>query len=244
MSDTSVHLSIVIPAFNEEHRIGDTLDVFMAYLKRQEYTWEIVVVDDGSTDAMTSMLHQNYPDTAQVKVLSYAKNRGKGYAMRTGVQEASGRYILISDADSSTPIEEIEKFWPRFKVGADVVIGSRAMALSDVQVHQPWYRQTMGRMFNLLLRLLQLTRFKDTQCGFKGIRAVCVETIFSRMTIDGFGADCEMLFIAEKFGYNVEEIPVRWINSADTRVHPIFDSLDMFMEVMRIRMNAFLGKYR
>ena len=247
MVDQAIKLSIVIPAFNEERRIGETLDLFITYLNRQSYTWEILVVDDGSTDEMVPYLNTHYMvthDAPTLHILTYETNRGKGYAMRKGVQAASGEFILVSDADASTPIEDIEKFWPHFDSGADIVIGSRAMQESDVQIRQPLYRQSMGRIFNLLLRILRLTRFKDTQCGFKGIRATCVETVFSRMTIDGFGADCEMLLIAEKFGYVVEEVPVRWLNSLDTRVHPIFDSMDMFFEVLSVRFKSLMGKYR
>ncbi len=247
MSEHTIKLSIVIPAYNEERRIGETLDKFIAYLDTQAYGWEIIVVDDGSSDQMVSLLNKQYIEQGNsdcIHLVTYEANKGKGYAMRMGVQAAKGTFILVSDADASTPIDDIEKFWPRFDDGADIVIGSRAMVDSDVQVRQPLYRQSMGRIFNLLLRILRLTRFKDTQCGFKAIRNSCVDTVFSRMTIDGFGADCEMLLIADKFGYTVEEVPVRWLNSIDTRVHPVFDSMDMFFEVLSVRLKSIMGKYR
>lgn len=246
MSEQNIKLSVIIPSYNEERRIGATLDQFIEYLNQQDYSWEILVVDDGSTDNMTSILQDKYlgdEEETPVRLISYPKNRGKGYAMRVGVAESKGEFALVSDADASTPLDDIEKFWPRFDAGADIVIGSRAMPQSDVQIRQPLYRQSMGRIFNLLLRFLRLTRFKDTQCGFKVIRMTCVETVFSRMTMDGFGADCEMLYIAEKFGYTVEEVPVRWLNSIDTRVHPIFDSFDMFIEVVSVRFRSLMGKY-
>lgn len=241
MTTSEFKLSVLIPAYNEEFRVCDTLDLLEAYFGGQVYEAEIVVVDDGSVDNTSAVIAERHPG---VHVVSYPKNRGKGYATRIGGPQCSGEYVLIYDADGSTPIEDVEKLWPYFEEGADIVIGSRAMTDSDVQVRQPLYRQSMGRIYNTLLRILGLTTFKDTQCGFKGIRSACVEKVFPLMTIDGFGADCEMLFVAAKHGFRIEEVPVRWLNSPDTRVHPIFDSLDMIREVLIVRMKSLKGKYR
>jgi dolichyl-phosphate beta-glucosyltransferase len=238
---SSIQLSILIPAYNEEFRVCGTIELLEAYLDQQDYGWEILVVNDGSTDKTSLVVAERHPE---VRLVEYSGNKGKGYATRIGAPQCKGEFILIYDADGSTPIEDVEKLWPFFDDGADIVIGSRAMDNSDVQVRQPLYRQSMGRIYNVLLRLLMLTNFKDTQCGFKGVRYSCVETVFPLMTIDGFGADCEMLFIAAKKGYQIEEVPVRWLNSPDTRVHPIFDSLDMIREVLIIRFKSLLGKYK
>lgn len=241
MSSPSIQLSILIPSYNEEFRICGTLEILESYIGGQSYAAEIVVVNDGSADRTAEVVAEKHPN---VLVVSYAENRGKGYATRIGAPQCSGEYVLIYDADGSTPIEDIEKLWPWFEDGADIVIGSRAMSDSDVQIRQPLYRQSMGRIYNVLLRMLWLTSFKDTQCGFKGVRSTCVEKVFPLMTTDGFGADCEMLYIAEKHAFRVEEVPVRWLNSIDTRVHAIWDSLDMIREVLIIRFRSFAGKYR
>jgi dolichyl-phosphate beta-glucosyltransferase len=241
MPNDSVRLSVVIPAFNEERRVGGTLEELKDYLDRQPYDYEIVVVDDGSTDGTTRIMQHDFP---AANLVTYAQNRGKGYAMRRGVPVSVGEYVLVYDADGSTPIEDVEKVWPLMEAGADVVIGSRALPESDVRVRQPLYRQSMGRMFNVILRVLRLTSYKDTQCGFKCIRRTCAEAVFPKLTVDGFGADCEMLYVAHLLGYRIEEIPVCWINSPDSRVNAFWDSLDMFREVVTVRWRSLLGAYR
>lgn len=236
----SVRLSVVIPCYNEAKRIGTTLDAFQNYLKRQAYSSEILVVDDGSTDGTARHVEAEYPE---VRVVAYESNSGKGRATKLGMEHACGEIRLISDADASTPLEEIEKFWPAFEAGASVVIGSRALPESDIEVRQPWYRENMGRIYNVLLRILRLTEFPDTQCGFKAYTAESCKIIFPRQRMKGFGADCECLYIAKKHGIKTVQIPIRWLNSPDTRVHALFDSLDMIREVLIVRFLAFLGKY-
>lgn len=240
-SDMPVRLSVILPCFNESGRIGATLDSFQEYLANQDYASEIVVVDDGSTDDTAEVVRQGYPN---VRVERYETNRGKGWATQVGMKVARGEFRLVSDADASTPLDEIEKFWPAFDDGASVVIGSRALPESDIAVRQPWYRENMGRIFNLLLRVLHLTDFPDTQCGFKAYTAESCDIIFPRQRMEGYGADCECLYIAKKHGLKVVQIPVRWLNSPDTRVHAIFDSLDMIREVLLIRIAILMGKYR
>lgn len=242
MSDLrTVHLSIVIPAYNEERRIAGTLQGLQEYLARQEYTSEILVVDDGSEDQTEKIVRASFPE---VTLISYPVNRGKGHAVKVGMLAAHGAYRLFYDADASTPISELEKVWPEFERGAEVVIGSRALRESQIEVRQPMYREYMGRVYNLLLRVLLLTRFPDTQCGFKCLTAECTQTVFPRVTRMGYGSDCEILYIATLDGFPVVEVPVRWINSPDTRVRAIRDSLDMIREVLIIRFNTLTGKYR
>lgn len=235
------HLSVVIPAFNEELRITRSLRLIEDYLAAQEYSHEIIVVDDGSTDNTSEATSSSFPN---VGLIRYEENHGKGYAVKQGMLAATGAYRLFYDADSSTPIEEIEKCWPKFDAGAQVVIGSRALPDSVIEVRQPWHRRAMGRMYNLLLRVLFLTNFPDTQCGFKVLTAESTDTVFSRQVMPGFGMDCEVLCIARIHGIPTSQVPVRWIDSPDTRVRAIGDSLNMFREVLIVRWNIFIGKYR
>jgi dolichyl-phosphate beta-glucosyltransferase len=241
MTDSEpLRLSLIIPAYNEVTRIARTLDNAMAYFARQPYAVEIILVDDGSTDGTASAVRTQFP---QVQVIESPWNRGKGHAMRMGAARSHGEFALVYDADGSTTIEEIEKLWPLFAQGADVVIGSRAVSGAQVETPQPKYRRFMGRVYNLLVRGLGLTSFRDTQCGFKAFTARARDIIFSRLTINGFGSDCEMLVVARLHGLRVEEVPVRWINSADTRVKAVRHSLDMILEVLLIRVRAWTGAY-
>ncbi len=236
-----MHLSIVIPAYNEEARIVDTLDQLTAYLERQDYDWEIIVVDDGSTDQTVKTVENQH--ARNTRVLSYQPNRGKGHAVRTGMDDATGEYRVFYDADASTPIDQVEKLWPMFDAGADIVIGSRSMRDSDVQVHQAWYRENMGRIYNVLLRLLGLTRFPDTQCGFKGFTQHACGVVFPRQTIEGFAFDAELLHIGRIHKLNIAQVPVTWINSPHTTLNATTDSAGMILETIRIRWNALLGRY-
>ena len=235
-----MHLSLVIPAYNEAKRIGPTLELARAYLARQDYDWEIIVVDDGSRDGTAEVARA----CAGVRVVRLERNRGKGAAVRRGMlEEAGGAFRFFYDADASTPIEELESCWPRFADGADVVIGSRALAASRIERRQAWYREHMGRVFNVFLRGMGLTRFLDTQCGFKGFTARAAETCFSRQTLDGFSFDAELLYIAALHGLRVDEVPIRWVNSPKSRVNPVTDSTRMFLDLLRVRANGAAGRY-
>lgn len=237
----AIRLSLVIPAYNEEQRIGDTLRLAQAYLSRQAYQSEIIVVDDGSQDRTAVLVQTVFPD---VRVISYERNRGKGYAVKTGMLAATGEYRVFCDADGSTRIEEVGKFWPRFEAGADIVIGSRALPESDIQIRQHYLRESMGRMFNVLVKLLLREQFLDTQCGFKGFTAESARLLFPRQRLDRFTFDAELLYIARKHGLRVEETPVIWCNVPHSRVHLVWDSLRMFADLIRIRLNDFAGKYQ
>ena len=237
-----MHLSIVIPAFNEQDRIVDTLDHLTGYLSQQDYDWEIIVVDDGSADATKETVENK--NAANTRVIAYQPNRGKGHAVRTGMQEAIGDYCVFYDADASTPIDQVEKLWPMFDNEVDIVIGSRSMAGSDVQVHQAWYRENMGRIYNVLLRFLALTRFPDTQCGFKGFSKHACDIVLPRQTIEGFAFDAELLYIAHIHKLNIAQVPVVWINSPHTTLNAGSDSARMILETLRIRWNAIVGRYQ
>ena len=241
-----MHLSLVIPAYNEAQRLPDTLEKVLAYLDAQDYAAEVVVVDDGSTDDTVGVV-EAYPVSGKtaLHVVPLSVNRGKGAAVRQGMMESTtGAYRVFYDADGSTPIEELEKLWPSFEQGVDVVIGSRALPESDVQVHQAWLREHLGKINNLVLRCLGITHFSDTQCGFKGFTAAACEAIFPQQTIERFSFDAELLYIAEKHGLKVEDVPVRWINSPDSRLNPVTDSLRMVLDLLTIRVKDLMGRYR
>ena len=236
-----MHLSIIIPAYNEELRLAPTLKSVQEYLSTQDYTGEIIVVDDGSSDKTAALVQETFPE---ITVLSYLPNRGKGFAVKTGMLKSDADYALFYDADAATPVSEIDKLWPQFDAGAEVVIASRSLPDSQVEIHQPWYREWMGRMYNLILRAFGLTSLIDTQCGFKCFTRHARETIFPRQTIDGFSFDIELLHIAQCHKLSVHEIPVRWLNDAASSVNPFIDSTKMFFEICIIRLRSFSGAYR
>lgn len=225
-----MYLSVIIPAYNEEERIGATLKKINIYLTQNNYEFELIVVDDGSTDNTVGVAERFH-----AKVLNQAKNMGKGAAVRRGMLEANGKVRLFSDADLSTPIEEINKILPFFNQGFDVVIGSRALQQELIKEHQPWYRETMGKTFNFIVQALVIKGIQDTQCGFKAFTEKAANDIFSVAKIDGFSFDVEALFLANKLGYKVKETPVEWYNDDRSKVNPIFDSIKMLLEIVRIR---------
>lgn len=233
-------LSIVIPAYNEARRIGDTLIKVHAYLMKQTGVSEIIVVDDGSTDRTADVVQKHFP---AVQVISYQPNRGKGHAVRTGMLAAKGDIRLFFDADSSTPIEELDNVFPHIERGADIVIGSRMVTGADVMVHQRWFRERVGRFFNVVLLALGLTHMRDTQCGFKAFTVRATEICFSRQTLERFSFDVEILCIAARHGLKVVEIPVHWINSPDTRVRMLRDAVPTLKELLAIRANLRAGRY-
>ncbi|MBX3180183.1 MAG: glycosyltransferase family 2 protein [Candidatus Hydrogenedentes bacterium] len=243
--DPHPRLSVVIPAYNEAMRIEATLVHLQRYLDKQDYSSEIIVVDDGSTDATFGIVrNMRTPSRIPVRIHQLPENRGKGAAVKAGMAGlARGAVRLFYDADASTPIEELEKVWPALEAGADVVIGSRALPDSRVELHQAPYREFLGRVFNRLLKLLRLTAFLDTQCGFKAFTAEAAEQVFPRQTLEGFSFDVELLFIAARAGLDIREVPVRWINSPASRVNPVTDSARMFRDVFLIHYRNWQGRY-
>ncbi len=235
-----MHLSLIIPAYNEAQRITVTLRLVTAYIQAQSYSSEILVVDDGSTDGTAEAVEQEFQG---IQVIHYEPNRGKGHAVRTGMLAATGAHRVFFDADASTPIEELEKLWPRFEDGADVVIGSRALPDSQIEVPQPRYRTLMGNIFNIFVQCWGLRGIPDTQCGFKGFSARAVQTIFPRQTIERFSFDAELLYIAKKHGLRIDQVPIRWLNSPHTTVNPITDASRMFTDLLAIRARDLMGRY-
>lgn len=240
----SPYLSVIIPAYNEESRLISTLSRIEEYLRRQPYLYELIVVNDGSRDNTAGVALEWKPDGCPLKVIDRKENRGKGYSVREGGTLAQGEYILFSDADLSTPIEEVEKFLPLLKGGMEVVIGSRSLRDSEIVVHQPFHREMMGRVFNGMVRFLAVKGIVDTQCGFKSFSRKAVEKIFPLCLIEGFAFDVEILFLARKFGFSIKEVPVRWFNAPGSSVNPVRDSLAMLKEIFQIRINEWTGKYK
>jgi dolichyl-phosphate beta-glucosyltransferase len=236
-------ISIVIAAYNEERRILSSLFKIKEYFYHRNIDYEIVVVDDGSIDHTNKIVTDVIKDIPHLRVISYSANRGKGYALRQGVLASRGDVILVTDADLSTPIEELSKLLPLiYDSKCDVAIGSRALALSEIIKRQPWWRQSMGRFFNKLVRTLILEDFSDTQCGFKLFRGNIARSLFKEAKINRFAYDVEILAIARKKGRTILEVPIRWINSPESKVNPVQDSLQMFRDLLKIRMTV--GKIR
>ncbi len=240
-----VFLSIVIPAFNEERRLPRSLDQVLAYLNTHKHSTEIVVVDDGSSDGTAKIAAEFARKFPQVRLVRNPGNRGKGFSIRHGVRESRGEWVLFSDADLSAPIEEMEKLFQAIEQEkAHVAIGSRAMDRSLIGVHQSWFRENAGRLFNLLMRLIVGLPFWDTQCGFKLFRRDAAEQAFGKGIIDGFGFDVEVLFIAQSGGHKIVEVPVRWNHADGTKLSLFGDSVKMFTDLLRVRWNQITGKYR
>ncbi|MCW5963657.1 MAG: glycosyltransferase family 2 protein [Bryobacterales bacterium] len=238
-------LSIVIPAFNEQQRLPPTLAKLDAYLATRNFEFiEIVVVNDGSTDATADVVQRAAAERGWCRLLENPGNRGKGYSIRHGMLEAQGTWVLFTDADLSTPIEELGKLEAALGAKqAQVAIGSRALDRSLVEVPQHGLRESAGRFFNIVMRIVTGMAFRDTQCGFKLFEAEAAREIFRRQRLDGFGFDVEILYIARKLGYRVAEVPVRWQDVAGTKVS-LARGLDAFVDILRVRWNDMRGRYR
>ncbi len=229
-------LSVVIPAYNEEERLPDTVRTVESFLEKQPWEWELIVVDDGSADRTAEAAQDAFRSPAS-RAVSLPKNQGKGAAIRHGMlNEARGRFRLFTDADNSTPIEELPGLLEKAeKEGYGVAIGSRALRESRLEVRQPFYREMMGRFFNLIVQLVAVPGIRDTQCGFKLFTAEAAEYVFPRQQLTGFSFDVELLLLARQGGFRIAEVPVRWINSPASRVSAIRDSLRMFRDVLGVR---------
>jgi dolichyl-phosphate beta-glucosyltransferase len=237
---TPPRLSVVIPAYNEAARLPRTLARLDAYLGTASPDHEIVVVDDGSTDDTAGVARRS--GLASLTVIGYEPNRGKGHAVRRGMLAARGARRLMTDADLSTPIEDLPRLEKALDAGADVAIGSRALPTSNVEVRQSWYREGMGRLFNLFVRALALPDLHDTQCGFKLFTSAATEVAFSPARLDGFSFDVETLYIARRRGLRIAEVGVTWRNDEATHVG-LRRGGQAFLDLVRIRRNAARGRY-
>lgn len=230
----SIHLSVVIPAYNEEKRLPQSLSKVMEFLKQQSYTSEVIISDDGSTDQTVPLAAEILKEVPH-RIVTTPQNRGKGHAVRQGVLAAQGEYILFTDADLSTPIEEVTRFLNHLEKDQEVVIGSRALPDSKVMIHQNALRETMGKVFNSIACFFAFKGIHDSQCGFKAFRRESARKLFGLQKLDGFSFDVEIVFLAQKLGLRLLELPVIWRNSAQSRVRVFLDPLLMFWDVLRIR---------
>ncbi|MDO8676155.1 MAG: glycosyltransferase family 2 protein [Candidatus Azambacteria bacterium] len=240
----SKHLSVIIPGFNEEHRIKTTLQAVFNYLSRQDYSWEAIIVSDGSKDRTAEVVVEFISNKPEFRLIANTQNHGKGYAVRTGMLEAEGDFRLFTDADNSTSIEQIEKFWPYFNEGCDIVIGSIEIEGAEIHERAQWYRRFLGKYSKYLIRTVAgLWTIHDTQRGFKCFTAKSAHDIFSMTKIDRFGFDIEVLALAKKLGYKIKEIPVVWDNPADSKVS--FKSyFEVLKDLFKIRLYLWFNAYK
>jgi len=234
-------LSIIIPAYNEESRLPNTLEQVFHFLGKQSFQSDVIVVENGSTDKTFEVV-QKFADQHKNLRVIHNQERGKGGAVQRGVLEAHGEYVFICDADLSMPVGEISKFLPPALKDFDIAIGSRE-APGAVRYNEPYYRHLTGRVFNMLIRLMVLPDLQDTQCGFKCLRARVARDIFPFQTLTGWAFDVELLYIAHHHGYHILEIPIDWYFNADSKVRVLRDSWRMFIDLLVIRRNAMRGRY-
>ena len=235
--------SIVIPAYNESARIPATLRSVVDTIRARDWDAEVVVVNDGSRDKTADVVREFARKYPEIRLLENPENRGKGYTVRHGILHALGDVVLFTDADLSSPMDEAEDLFAAIANGADIAIGSRWLATSRQTHRQPLYRQFFGRCFNLLTRMVMNLPFADTQCGFKAFTRSAAQTVFQLQTIERWGFDPEILFIALKRGYQITEVPVSWAHDARTRISYLRDGLQMLKELAIVRWNALIGRY-
>jgi len=244
MTNFEMEMSVVVPAYNEEKRISLSLPLIYSSLTCRFSRFEIIVVDDGSSDRTAEkVLEFSQHGHPEVRVIRYVTNRGKGYAVRTGILAAQGDIILFSDADLSTPMEELDKLKRVLDQGYDLAIGSRALKDSKIELRQPFYRVVMGKTFNKIVQGLALPGVWDSQCGFKMFKHNAAKQLFGSCRLDGFSFDVEVLFLARKWGMTSHEVPVRWTNSTESKVNPITHALQMLCDVFTLRWYYLLGRY-
>ena len=240
----SKHLSVIIPAYNEERQIKATLEVIYNYLSRQHYSWEAIVVSDGSSDKTVEMVSEFISNKPEFSLIANTLNRGKGFVVKQGMLQAQGDFRLFTDADNSTSIEQIEKFWPCFDEGYDIVIGSIEVPGAVINEQAQWYRRFLGHYSKYLIRIVAgLWKIRDTQRGFKCFNAKSAQDIFSRARIDRFGFDIELLVLAKKMGYKIKEMPIIWNNLGRSHVH-LMDYFATLKDLFKIRWWLWINKYK
>lgn len=241
-ADAAPEISVIVPCFDEETRLLPTLRRLESWLSGRGRTWEVLVVDDGSRDRTTRIADEFAASHGGVRVIRLDRNFGKGAAVRAGFRASRGAFVLFSDADLSTPIEELDRMLVEVDRGVDFVLGSRALPDSNVEIHQAWYRERMGKTFNGIMRLATGIPIRDTQCGFKLLRGRDARELAGEMREDGFAFDVELVLLARRRGLRLLELPVTWRNDAGSRVNPIRDSIHMLASLCRIVRRT--GRYR
>jgi glycosyltransferase involved in cell wall biosynthesis len=237
------YLSIVIPAYNESARIENALERVMSCVAERGWDAEVLVVDDGSKDDTAAIVQRWMTDHPRLHLVQNPGNKGKGYSVRNGLLQAAGEVVMFTDADLSAPMEEAERLIAAIAGGADVAIGSRWMDRTRQTIHQPLYRQFFGRCFNWITRTVMGLPFKDTQCGFKAFKRSTAQVIFRLQTIERWGFDPEILFIARKLKYVIREVPVTWGHDERSRMSYLKDGMKMLQDMSRIRANSIAGRY-
>jgi dolichyl-phosphate beta-glucosyltransferase len=235
--------SIVIPAYNESGRIPATLESVVACIRAQHWNAEVIVVNDGSTDSTAQVVRDIAARDPEIRLIENPGNRGKGYSVRAGILHALGDIVMFTDADLSAPMDEAERLFAAIAAGADIAIGSRWLESGRQTHRQPLYRQVFGRCFNAVCRMVMRLPFADTQCGFKAFTRAAAHTVFQLQTIERWGFDPEILFIALKRGFRVVEVPVSWAHDARTRMSYLKDGMQMLKELALVRWNALTGQY-
>jgi dolichyl-phosphate beta-glucosyltransferase len=239
----SAAVSVIVPAYDEARRIERMLEEAVSYFRARGRAAEILVVDDGSRDETSAVVRAVSRSAPEVRLIRLAQNHGKGYAVRTGMVNASGDRVLFADADGATPIAEIERLDQALDAGADVAVGSRAFINAGVQIKRRWYRHVMGRTFHGLVALLSVRGVRDTQCGFKLFQGAVAHDLFSRMRMTGFSFDVEVLLMAQRRGYRIAEVPVNWVHQPGSKVRLVRDSLLMTRDLLAIHANSVRGEY-
>lgn len=234
-------LSVIIPAYNEEHRLPATIGKISAYLEAQPYSYELIIVENGSQDGTFQVAQKFAEGNPNLRVLRESQ-RGKGLAVKLGMLEACGEYRFMCDADLSMPVTEISRFLPPALTEFDIAIASRE-GPGAIRYNEPAYRHFVGRVFNTMIRLIALPRLHDTQCGFKCFHQSVAEDLFRCQTLAGWSFDVEVLFIAEQRGYRIVELPIPWFFNPDSKVNVMQDSFQMAMDLLRIRLNGLRGEY-
>lgn len=239
----SKHLSVIIPAYNEENRVKGTLEAVYNYLSRQNYLWEVIVVSDGSKDRTVEVVSEFISNKPEINLIANTKNHGKGYVVRQGMLQVQGDYRLFTDADNSTTIEQIEKFWPYLEENYDIIIGSIEVPGAQINEQAQWYRRILGKYSKYIIRIVAgLWSIRDTQRGFKLFTAKAANNIFSRIKIDRFGFDIEVLALAKKMGYKIKEVPVVWDNPPGSTVN-LKSYFEVLKDLFKIRYYLWLNAY-
>jgi len=240
----SKHLSVIIPAYNEEHRIKETLEAVYNYFLRQDYSWEAIIISDGGSSKTVEMVSEFISNKPEFSLIANTLNHGKGFVVRQGMFQAQGDFRLFTDADNSTSIEQIEKFWSYFEEGYDIVIGSIEVPGAVINEHAQWYRRILGKWSKYLIRVVAgLWEIHDSQRGFKCFSAAAAQNIFSRAKIDRWGFDIEVLALAKKIGYKIKEVPVVWNNSGKSSVH-LSSYFETLKDLFKIRWYLWTNKYK
>lgn len=230
-----IDLSVVIPAFNEEKRLPFTLVDTLDFLEKQRYLFEIIIVDDGSFDGTCEVVNRFVRMGKPVNLISYKPNQGKGNAVKTGALAAVGNQILLADADGATPIAELKRLEMAIQNGADIAIGSRAVKSEETKIETAWYRRFLGQAFNRVVNLIAVPGIRDTQCGFKLFTNSAARFLFSKQRSNGFSFDVEILYLAQKSGMQIAEVPINWHNVPGSKVNLVADSIRMFRDVCRFK---------